>query len=836
MFRSKKKEEVKSSSTHIRAPLAFAAKGKGKDSKKTTKISQAPFILERQFGQSIGKRSELMAHHASTLGPPDLIHLSSRSGSKDVGQFHYLTGLDVSSVAAPVAYLTKLVYNTQFDENSLVSSIGSGTIGTYCSWNCFSKCDIRINSEFPGPRTSVQLVGINGKPFHIRLNNPSVSRIPRSSEQSPNQSQVLQQNLQQQQQTQKNKQDQDIYGSAISFSVPETPKFVDGIPEEIWRQTYVSGIMRNILFSDNLEYNKPSLIQNTLISTKSAAKKIIDMIVQMLPKGFLTGCSELYQGPDFIHNYLVDTLLKILKISDLYEYAIKLVEECISYNFDYHLILVELIIASKTNEIRLVRELKNGLDFYSTNRPGTKNYIDYYLLEQSKLMTQKHNFNSALYLATKAIETNPTEFINWTNLLETYITKNDVQNALLTLNSCPVYSLPTAKTIHRIKEENSLIDYNNINYKFPEPSQEGYLSEIWNQANRTGPVYLKDKDAILSEDFVSDMELKTVDPILLRLTGPKLKGTFKAAYNYLSSLAILVGWDNLLKVRAEVFVMEGEYRASEIRSSSVESLSSKQNTLKSNLLYAGKSVTFPSVSVEKKDGQVIFKSKRLCERWLDSLFFMLYDDLKVVSLWEVEAKKTGNAIRHSTLEWELIGITAYRAKHYDLAISALRTSLTAKFSIISAQNLLNIFQEFFQNYDYFKRLNINFDNNRYAKDLLFVGLNNILYPIKKEFVIDKSQIEALLVSEQLKLINQQSLESNLYLDLILEVLIKVFSWNYRWYEDFCIDCLIFLKEILKENEKDLIINKLRAAYDSEGNAVRLLERYISWIEMFDDQK
>ncbi|GMM36057.1 Bch2 protein [Saccharomycopsis crataegensis] len=811
MFRSKKKkDEIKSSSNHIEAPQSFASK---QYHKKNNKVSGSPFIFEKNFGEAITKRTELMAHNSRSLGPADLLHISTHHNSKDQGQFHYVTGLDLSSVAAPVAYLTKMIYNNKFSGESSSSS-NLNSIGTYCAWNCFSKCDVRIRTEFPGQKTSVQLVAINGKPFNIRANVGTPKHNKSNSVVSSNSNNPH-----------KGTDSSEMYESSLNFKLPSNNKGVfEGIPEEIWQQTYVSGIMRNILFSDNLEAYKPSLVQNTLISTKSAAKKIIELIVRMLPKGFLTGASELNQGADFIHNYLIDTLLKILKISDLYKYTISLIEPLVEINFNYHMVLVQLLIEERSDELRLIKELKRGVVFYNdaaNKNFGGKNYGDFYLLAQSRLMAEKQQLDSALYLAIKAIEKNPTEFLNWTNLLETYITQKDVHNALLTLNSCPVYSIPTAKTVQRIKEENSLFDQQEGNYKFPEPSQEGYLEQVWSQANRQGPVYLRDKDTILSEDFASESELATVDPILLRLSGPKLKGTFKAAYDYLSGLAILVGWDALLKIRTEVFVMEGEFQSVK----ETKTAEAKDHEEKSGKL---------STASTTKPADPTFRTKRLCERWLDSLFFMLYDDLKVLSIWENKAQRSGNALSHSTLEWELIGITAFRAKHYDLAVSALRTSLKAKFSIITAKNLFEIFEQFFGDYQSFKRLSVNFADNKYAKELVFVGSNNIIFPNKREFIVDTSQIGNIPINDQLMLINEQSLENNLYLDLVLEVLIKIFSWNYRWYEDFSIDCLILLKKILNENERDLIVNKLRASFESQGHAVKLFERYISWIQMFDE--
>lgn len=50
------------------------------------------------------------------------------------------------------------------------------------------------------------------------------------------------------------------------------------------------------------------------------------------------------------------------------------------------------------------------------------------------------------------------------------------------------------------------------------------------------------------------------DPNLSRLPAPALHGTFAKAYSLLTRLASKIGWDDLLKCRSQVFVMEEEYR------------------------------------------------------------------------------------------------------------------------------------------------------------------------------------------------------------------------------------------------------------------------------------
>lgn len=61
----------------------------------------------------------------------------------------------------------------------------------------------------------------------------------------------------------------------------------------------------------------------------------------------------------------------------------------------------------------------------------------------------------------------------------------------------------------------------------------------------------------VSFDFLPNIQ---ADPALLRLPAPGLRGTWARAYSLLTRLVSEIGWDELLKTRSAVFVMEEEYR------------------------------------------------------------------------------------------------------------------------------------------------------------------------------------------------------------------------------------------------------------------------------------
>jgi len=165
-----------------------------------------------------------------------------------------------------------------------------------------------------------------------------------------------------------------------------------------------------------------------------------------------------------------------------------------------------------------------------------------------------------------------------------------------------------------------------------------------------------------------------VDPNLLKLPGATLKGTFLKAYRLLTEITAKVGWDALLRFRSSVFVMEEEYRNEKTAAEQQEkektasttalrgtspaptsthdgSVNGDENdkSLSGEDEAAAESATDDTPAIEKPEQTVgaeevmsgsedpqapaessakkytHFQNKRLCERWLDNLFMLLYE-------------------------------------------------------------------------------------------------------------------------------------------------------------------------------------------------------------------
>ena len=144
---------------------------------------------------------------------------------------------------------------------------------------------------------------------------------------------------------------------------------------------------------------------------------------------------------------------------------------------------------------------------------------------------REERLKMALGCADRSTIAAPSEFGTWARLAQIYVAMEDWENALTILNSCPMFTY---------QDKDAPI--------MPEP-KDVYL-----------PTLLETRlDEIDSEPESRYSE--HVDPSLLNLRAASYRGTFKQAYNILTEMTAKIGWDQLLKIRSTVFVMEDEYRS-----------------------------------------------------------------------------------------------------------------------------------------------------------------------------------------------------------------------------------------------------------------------------------
>ena len=143
---------------------------------------------------------------------------------------------------------------------------------------------------------------------------------------------------------------------------------------------------------------------------------------------------------------------------------------------------------------------------------------------------REERLRMALGCADRSTIAAPSEFGTWARLAQVYVAMEDWENALTILNSCPMFT-------YQDKDAPIMPEPKDVNLPtLPETR----LDEIDSEP-----------DSRFSEQ---------VDPSLLGLRAAAYRGTFKQAYSILTEMTAKIGWDQLLKIRSNVFVMEDEYR------------------------------------------------------------------------------------------------------------------------------------------------------------------------------------------------------------------------------------------------------------------------------------
>lgn len=102
-------------------------------------------------------------HRCTTLGPPDMLYLRKRrvpllGSPKLFGYYHFVRGVDPSSVGKISAYIADVVRNNGLEPLPWVHSAGwEVTSATFLSYNIISKVDLVVHVNFPGTTSATAI-------------------------------------------------------------------------------------------------------------------------------------------------------------------------------------------------------------------------------------------------------------------------------------------------------------------------------------------------------------------------------------------------------------------------------------------------------------------------------------------------------------------------------------------------------------------------------------------------------------------------------------------------------------------------------------------------------
>jgi tetratricopeptide (TPR) repeat protein len=607
-----------------------------------------PEITEEVLHESIDARTESLSA-LRELGPPDLVHLLKqpvRNPQKQNGIYHHVTGVDASSSASLAAYINVLTHR-EHGPNAQSKIVE----GLYCCYNAFSRLDMRVHVTIPG--------------------------------------------------------------SVESYCVDERGEKRKA-SDDLWLETYLCSVLRAYSYADDGSGETIRKIMGVRrfnpITNTEAEHRFLHASEQLFFRGWQLGSDSTVQVPTNVSNHLTTGLLKYFETTGRYASGINLFEKLRSQNVEVSSLLAKVLFMG-FEEVSGVRTLYKALqetpmDYVMLDTQAA--FLMKKALSASNPEVKEERLKMALECADRSTIAAPSEFGTWARLAQVYVAMEDWENALTILNACPMFT------------------YQDKDAPFmPEPRE----------------VHLPTLAETRLDEIDSEPESRfseQVDPSLVNLRASVYKGTFKQAYSILTEMTAKIGWDQLLKIRSTVFVMEDEYRTEKqeatnrnpstdgLRGSSPDQTANggddseseeEEEKPKGETESTAETVTLngeeeavekPSHAIDpgevKADGDhnqndehlSKLNTKRLCERWLDSLFMVLYEDLRAYTVWRTQMaqyRAQQMQYRKSAEEWEILGALAERLQHMDEAVEAYRACLSLRFSPKALAGILRVFEK-----------------------------------------------------------------------------------------------------------------------------------------------
>ncbi|CAG8563613.1 9954_t:CDS:10 [Diversispora eburnea] len=628
-------------------------------------LKDVPEFFETQLDESLNARTESLASFRE-LGPADLCHITkanAKPGVKEVGSYHYVSGVDASSSATLAAYLNSLTYALE-ETHAWFSKSSAWRIrsGVYCCFNAFSRVDVRVEVKIPGGVESY-VVDLRGERHEA------------------------------------------------------TP--------EIWQETYISALLRSILYSDDANYRLAGFRKLDPIPNIEAEAHFLEATENIFFKGWQLGSEPEIQVATVVSNHLTTGIMKYF-----------------SENFRY-----------EHEEIKAVNILYEALK---------QNQMSYALLHvQTDFLLSKGKTDYTLKLAKQAVNCAPSEFVTWAKLTEVYTEIGDYESADVALLRLPAPSLrgTFAKAYSLLTRLVAKIGWDELlkcrssvfvmeeEYRMQKAAEEERKSQKTaatitttqsqskeSEKDQTQPKESKKepqpreskKDAEIENSKTNGVNdsSQSIPTITVSDDDQNKMGNENSSETQQHSTFL----ETINEVHEEANGRQEEktdggqeeneiYHAAPVDEQSLDSYTLEEVNLdddKSVIEFKGPELEKPSQAAndEKNDNQSIqnddqnkdakkdysfsFNNKRLCERWLDNLFMVLYEDLRVYTVWRSEVshyKAHHMSYRKTGTEWEILGDLAARLHHKEDAKEAYQRCLDHKFSAKAWLKLLEYHAE-----------------------------------------------------------------------------------------------------------------------------------------------
>ncbi|KAI8867245.1 chaps-domain-containing protein [Ramicandelaber brevisporus] len=638
-------------------------------------LRDVPELFENDIGECIEARN---AHLGSVrdLGPPDMVHVIKtpypiRANAKETGSYHYVLGIDGSSSANFAAYLHTLTYN--FDVPvGWFGKTGSPThqirTGTYCCYNSFSRCDVRVTVSYPGG-VEVEVVMPGGHP-----------------------------------------------------GPDPTPRF--------WQEVELSAVIRSLLYTSYEGYRVPALRRLSPMMTQADETRFLETASALFQHGWVLGATSEVQQASLMRNHLTEALRRYFFDSGRHAQAIEFFAPLAAQHPEASAVLAESYIGANL-EVEAVQILHNAISGGSSGYPA--------LHVQADLMLSKGRKDAALGLAKMAVKLAPSEFQTWAKLAEVHTDRGEYQQALLALNACPMFTI-VEKDVprlshqtrarfpikHEIAGPNGEYDDQGIRnqdesllLRLPAPNLRGTFSLAYKALTKlVEKVGWDDLLLLRSSVFVMEGEYQQLqqhqqdetNDVTSDIDGasnPSAKAVIETAENEPTSSPTDATKDVTAASDAEAGPEVDNATTAPAESGS----SKKKNKKNKKKKKAGDAAAPAATAATAEDDANVttpesvaedsepVEPKRLCERWLDNLFMVLFEDLRAYTMWRTEMAQSQQhslgkhdqiTMMHTLGEWESLGELALRLGHIPEAKDAFTRALHHRFSVKAWKNLLTM--------------------------------------------------------------------------------------------------------------------------------------------------
>jgi len=719
----------------------------------SSSLKDTPELMELSIGESMKTRTNTI-DKINELGPPDLCYILKTNNKINANEssFHYVLGNNASSSASLATYINKLINSVETKTSWLPLSSWKITNGIYCCYNVFSKVDIRVEVQIPG---GVLCYMIDSTKKRCNIDNDNlwleayVSAILRAiiydDEYIKNDndnfdiiSGIKRINLFE------TEEDEDEFLNAARI-IYDTGRYSIGHNDEAVNPTICNNYLTEAIvkyFTDTkkqdkaIEFFKEIYKMNPEISSVIAKLYFeknfgIEGIVT-LHKAIQNGC-ESYE--------VLITQANFLRQKGRFKEALALANKAIVSSvkefYPWELLAnlyVDLNEYEKAlqalNSCPMINNKKkdfSGKNFCKPNKkriPHNDNIKTIYDSELHALNVLYYNEENDDSIEDKFKDVHP-DFLKLPGNRLNGTFKKAYNILIRILNNVGWDNLLQYRSKVFIMEEEYKL---NIQFKTPESEEkiankEKQMNKL--QIKKRMQSLIRNKQMVestnslinekLNKTMKSNEEAKKEEGdgiITTRITpfseevlsdGKGKKKEEEAITEGMSEIKLDDGEDKKEEKEEKVRIEFDNSENAEKESKVVLKLENEENKTENeeNKENNETEEDDPSNFLPRMHSyRMALTTKRLCERWLDNMFMVLYEDLRVFSLYQVEVKQPylikKFCYNQSAKEWELYGDLALRLGYKNEALDAYIRSFNDKYSVDCLNKILKLHTEFKQ--------------------------------------------------------------------------------------------------------------------------------------------